>query len=133
MEEIEIIFYETADGNCPVIDFIDGLSKKMREKIFKSLDILKIKGNSLREPYSKPLEDGIFELRYKVGKDITRTLYFFYIGKKIIMTNGFVKKTQRTPRSEIDLAKARREDYIKREEAIKNENLRGVQERPAEK
>lgn len=97
MEEFEIIFYETADGNCPVIDFIDGLSKKMREKIFKSLDILKIKGNSLREPYSKPLEDGIFELRCKVGKDITRTLYFFYIGKKIIMTNGFVKKLNARP------------------------------------
>lgn len=123
MEEFKIIFYETADGECPVIDFINNLPKKMREKIFKSIDILRIKGNSLREPYSKSLEDGIFELRCKVGADITRTLYFFYIGKKIIMTNGFTKKTQRTPKSEIDLAKARREDYIKREEKTKNENF----------
>lgn len=92
MEEFEIIFYETADGKCPVTDFIDSLPKKMREKIFKSIDILKIKGNSLREPYSKQLEDGIFELRCKVGTDITRTLYFFYVCKKIIMTNGFTKK-----------------------------------------
>jgi len=128
MEEFKIIFYETADGECPVIDFINNLPKKMREKIFKSIDILRIKGNSLREPYSKSLEDGIFELRCKVGTDITRTLYFFYIGKKIIMTNGFTKKTQRTPKSEIDLAKARREDYIKREEETKNENFRRIQE-----
>ena len=133
MEEFEIIFYETPDGKCPVEDFINGLSKKMREKIFKSIDLLRIKGNSLREPYSKSLDDGIFELRCKVGNDITRTLYFFYIGKKIIMTNGFIKKTQRTPRSELDLAKARREDYIKREEENKNENLRRVQERAVEK
>ena len=133
MEEFEIIFYETTDGKCPVTDFIDGLPKKMREKIFKSLDLLKIKGNSLREPYSKPLEDGIFELRCKVGSDLTRTLYFFYVGKKIIFTNGFTKKTRRTPQNEIELAKTRREDYIRREEEIKNENFRRIQERTAEK
>lgn len=120
MEEFEIIFYETADGKCPVTDFINSLSSKM------------LKGNSLREPYSKSLEDGIFELRCKVGTDITRSLYFFYIDKQIIITNGFVKKTQRTPKSEIDLAKARREDYLKREED-KNENLRRLQERTSKK
>ena len=109
MEEFEIIFYETADGKCPVTDFIDSLPSKMREKIFKSIDILKIKGNSLREPYSKLLEDGIFELRCKVGTDITRTIV-----------------------SEIDLAKARREDYIRREEENQHENFRRVQERTSE-
>ena len=119
MEEFEVIFYETVDGKCPVTDFINGLSLKMREKIFNTIEILRVKGNSLREPYSKPLEDGIFELRCKVGRNITRTLYFFYVEKKIIITNGFVKKTQRTPRNEIDLAKSRREDYIRREEESK--------------
>lgn len=133
MEEFEIIFYETADGKCPVADFMNSLPKKMREKIFKSIDLLRIKGNSLREPYSKSLDDGIFELRCKVGSDITRTLYFFYMGKKIILTNGFTKKSQRTPQNEIDLAKARREDYIRREEEKNNENLRRIQERAAEK
>jgi len=132
MEEFEIIFYETADGKCPVVDFINSLPIKMREKVFKTIDILKVKGNSLREPYSKSLEDGIFELRCKVGSDITRSLYFFYVDKKIIITNGFVKKTQRTPKNEIDLAKSRREDYVKREED-KNENLRRVQERTSKK
>ena len=46
----------------------------------------------LREPYSKHLDDGIFELRCKFGSDITRVLYFFYYEGKIILTNGFVKK-----------------------------------------
>ena len=133
MEEFEIIFYETADGKCPVTDFIDSLPRKMKEKVFKTIDILRAKGNSLREPYSKSLEDGIFELRCKVGSDITRTLYFFYVDKKIIITNGFIKKTQRTPKSEIDLAKLRREDYLRREEENKSENFRRIQERTSEK
>lgn len=65
------------------------------------LNVLQERGNQLREPYSKHLEDGIFEVRGKVGNDISRVLYFFYYNGKIIMTNGFIKKTQKTPKSEI--------------------------------
>lgn len=56
-------------------------------------------------PYSDHLVDGIFEIRAKVGSDIARVLYFFVIGKKIVLTNGFIKKTQKTPKNEIELAK----------------------------
>ena len=78
------------------------------------ISILQEKGNMLREPYSKHLEDGIFELRGKVGSDISRVLYFFYYNGKIIMTNGFIKKTNKTPKSEINKAKAYRNDYLER-------------------
>ncbi|WP_367890989.1 type II toxin-antitoxin system RelE/ParE family toxin [uncultured Ruminococcus sp.] len=44
------------------------------------------------------MEDGIFEIRNKVGNDITGIFYFFVIGQKIILTNGFIKKTQKTPK-----------------------------------
>ena len=71
-------------------------------------------GPGLKQPYSKHLEDGIFELRVKFSSDITRTLYFFAKGKRIILTNGFVKKTQKTPKKEIDLAKKRKVDYLER-------------------
>lgn len=47
-------------------------------KMYGLLGILQEKGNMLREPYSKHLDDGIFELRCKFGSDITRVLYFFY-------------------------------------------------------
>ncbi len=49
-------------------------------------------GNLAREPLSKHLEDGIFELRSKMGTDIVRILYFFEGDRIIIATNGFVKK-----------------------------------------
>ena len=64
----------------------------MRAKLVGLLQILQEKGNLLREPYSKHLDNGIFEIRGKVGTNITRVLYFFYYDNKIILTNGFVKK-----------------------------------------
>ena len=50
----------------------------MKAKMFHLVDMLENYGNELREPYSKYLGDGIFELRCKLGTDITRVLYFFY-------------------------------------------------------
>lgn len=57
---------------------------------------------------------GIFELRAKVGTDISRVLYFFYYEGRIVLTHGFIKKTQRTPAAEIEKAKKYRRDYIER-------------------
>ena len=62
----------------------------------------------------KNLGDGIFELRTIQGNNVVRNLYFFIIGKKIIITHGFRKKTQKTPPEEIAKAKNYREDYKKR-------------------
>ena len=114
--EFEVQFYEKENGERPVKDFLLSLDEKMRAKLAGLLDVLEEKGNELREPYSKHLEDGIFELRGKVGNDISRVLYFFYYEGKIIVTNGFIKKTQKTPRKQIKLAKARRKEYIERME-----------------
>ena len=99
----------------PAQDFLDSLDDKMRAKMILTVDMLKTNGNRLREPYSKPLDDGIMELRAVVGTNISRVLYFFVVGQKVILTNGFIKKTQKTPKKEITLAKKYREDYIARE------------------
>lgn len=114
MEEFEIIFYEDADGTEPAKEFILNLDVKMRAKMIRTIEMLKKNGNKLREPESKPLDDGIMELRAKVGSDISRVLYFFIIGKKAVLTNGFIKKTQKTPRAEIERAKQYRANYLSR-------------------
>ena len=106
------------NGDCPVKEFLLSLDKKMRAKLLVELDLLEENGPQLREPYSKHLEDGIFELRAKQGSDITRVLYFFFVGKKIVLTNGFTKKTQKTPRAEIATAKNYRAEYIERKESL---------------
>jgi len=116
MQNFDIEYFEKSDKTRPAEEFILSEDIKMRAKIFRMLELLELKGNDLREPYSSYLTDGIFELRVKQGSDISRVLYFFVVGKKIILTNGFRKKTQKTPQSEIDLAKKYKTEYEQRKE-----------------
>ena len=114
MPQFTVEFFEDTNVESPVEDFLLSLDIKMRAKLLGLLQILQEKGNLLREPYSKHINDGIFEIRGKVGSDITRVLYFFYYDKKIILTNGFIKKTDKTPVNEVKLAKIRRKAYLDR-------------------
>ena len=114
MEEFEIIFYDKPDGTEPAMEFILSLDDKMQARVIKTIKLLATNGPALREPYSKHLIDGIFEIRAKVGSNISRVLYFFVVGHKIVITNGFIKKTQKTPKSEIELARNYRNDYLNR-------------------
>lgn len=116
MDKFEIIFYDKADGTEPAKEFLDSLDIKMRAKMLRTISMLQSNGYELREPYSKPLSEGILELRAKVGSDISRVLYFFVIGKKAVLTNGFIKKTQKTSKEEIERAKRYRSDYLSRKE-----------------
>ena len=110
----DIDYYTLPNGHQPVKEFVDSLEPKMRAKAAASFSILEEYGNQLREPYSKPVGDGLFELRIKFASDITRVFYFFISGNKIILTNGFVKKAAKTPPGEIRLAKTYKADYERR-------------------
>lgn len=119
MQNYEIIFYDKADGTEPAREFLLSLDVKMRAKMLRTIELLQTNGSELREPYSKPLGDSIFELRAKVGTDISRVLYFFIVGRKVILTNGFIKKTQKTPSAEIEKARRYRSEYISRKDEQK--------------
>lgn len=111
---MKIIFYEDRAGRIPVREFLDSLDIKMRQKMLRSIQALQDMGVSLRMPLSESLDDGIFELRAKVGTNISRVMYFFVIGNRAVLTHGFIKKTQKTPLREIERAKQIRDDYMKR-------------------
>ena len=110
------IFYVKPDGTEPVNEFLMSLDKKMRAKMAWTINVLQAGGPEVREPYSKHLDDGIFELRAQIGAGITRVLYFFVAEKRAILTNGFVKKTNKTPPAEIEKAKIYRSEFLSREE-----------------
>ena len=118
MECYDVDFYHKENGDCPVDYFLESLDTKMRAKVLCAVALREANGPQLREPYSKFIGDGIFEIRAKQSSNITRVLYFFYIEKRIVLTNGFIKKTQKTPPEEIALAKKYRADYLERKEKI---------------
>ena len=109
-----IVLYTKENGESPVKRFIDALETKMQAKVLRFIALLRQNGRELREPYTKSLSEGILELRIIHGNNIVRILYFFMQGNTVVLTNGFVKKSNKTPKREIELAKKYRRDYLER-------------------
>ncbi|GHU77113.1 toxin RelE [Clostridia bacterium] len=114
MQNFEAVFYVKSDGTSPVREFIVALEPKMRAKVVRLINMLETNGTELREPYSKHLRDGVFELRVQTSSNASRVLYFYYEGRKVVLTHGFIKKTQTTPPKEIERAIGYRREYLER-------------------
>lgn len=117
MYDIEI--YETLNGRSEIKEYILNLQKNNSKesrikfrKIIAYIRMLKEKGLSLGEPYIKHIDDKIWELRPL--RD--RILFAYYSDNKIILLSIFMKKTQKTPKKEIEKAKKCFLDYKKRSE-----------------
>ena len=110
----EIIFYKTSSGHSPVEEFIDSLNVKESKKVVWTLRLVRDL-ERVPEEYLKKLKssDDIWEIRVQFGNNIFRILGF-YESNKIILTNAFSKKTQKTPEKEIELAKQRGKEYYER-------------------
>jgi len=109
-----VIFYRTVDGKCPAQEFIDSLPGKVAQKIvwvLKLLEDLEIVPSS----YFKKLvgTEEIWECRIQFGSNTYR-IFCFFIDSSVILTHGFIKKSQRTPTYEIERAEAYRRDFFKR-------------------
>lgn len=107
----DIGYYEGKSGGKPVEKLIDSLGNRIEAKAFGRSELLERYGSQLGMPFSRFLGDGIFELRVGQGNDNARILYFFVVGKRVILTHGFVKKTRKTPRRETDRAKSMCDDW----------------------
>ena len=112
--DFQVVFYQKADGSEPVREFMDSLPQKLRTKMAGDLAKLEQRNVELREPYAKHMGKGLFELRISYANDIARAFYFFYEGRRIVVTNGFIKKTQRTPRRELERARRYKRDWEER-------------------
>jgi phage-related protein len=86
--------------------------EKVKAKIIWTLELIQ-ELDRIPETYLKHIEntDGLFEIRIQQGSDIFRIFCFFDQGQLIILTNGFQKKTQKTPKKEIEKALKIKQDY----------------------
>ena len=113
--EREIILYITQDGKCPVKEFLDSLPRKIFQKISWVLQLIS-EIDRIPTTYLKKLKDtdNIWECRIKFGSDICRLFCFFHNGSIIVLTHGFMKKSQKIPKSEIGRAEQYKRDYERR-------------------
>jgi phage-related protein len=110
-----VIFYKTADGKCPVKDFLNSLSGKVAQKItwvLRLLEDLEVIPSS----YFKKLvgTEEIWECRVQFGSNAYRIFCFFLGNSVVVLTHGYVKKSQRTSKQEIERAEVYRRDFLKR-------------------
>jgi len=108
-------FYETGLGSSPVREFLDDLKRTDHDDfaaVVAGLAKLKQRKNH-REPLSKSIGDGLFELRH-VGKLNTRVLWFFMKGRRIIAVRGIRNKGQAIPKRDLNTARDRMADWKKR-------------------
>ena len=113
----QILLYETPAGNIPLNKFIIDLAKQHKtEKIISlkdMLDDLKIMGLDIDKKHKKAIKY-ITEQIYELRPDNVRVFFFMFDDDKIIILHGFEKKTQKTPKREIDKAKGYKKDYLSR-------------------
>lgn len=110
---MKVVYFVTDSGRRPVEEFIKGLNVHSREKFFSVVELLVGFGRALNLPYAKYIGNEIFELRFESVEGSIRVLYFFFDGEKAILTNGFIKKSNKTPRNEKETAIERRKNYFR--------------------
>ncbi len=108
----EIEFYQDSHRNMPVQDFICQQPAKVEAKVYRYIDLLQDFGLSLGQPYIEKLAGSeVWELKIRYSSDRYRILYFASSGRKFILLHAFLKKTAKTPKSEIEVAQGRIFDY----------------------
>lgn len=105
---LEVVFYRTAAGKEPVREWLKSLSKQDRRTIGLDLKTVQF-GWPLGMPLIRKLEAGIWEVRSSLEQRIARVL-FTTIGNKMVLLHGFIKKAQKTPAGDIELARSRKAD-----------------------
>jgi len=109
----EVEFYKDRKERCFVVELLNKLQTKVRAKVVKWMDKLENEGPNLPRPYTDIARGKIRELRVSFGSNEYRFLYFFF-GKRIVITHGFLKKADRIPKRDIERAERIMKDFLER-------------------
>ena len=117
--EYTVELYEKVDGKIPVLDFILSLDPKQQAKIYREIDLLEKFGNELHYPHVDIIRGkkymNLWELRIEFASNIFRIFYFLSQNNNAVLLHGIVKKKQKTPQKELDVALERMKEYLRRE------------------
>jgi phage-related protein len=117
MEKVnEINFYETESGRKPAEDFLDSLNSKAAQKVTWVLRLIEERQGGVHTKYFEKLRhtDDIWEVKAKCGGSEYRMLGFIDEKDILFLVHGFQKKSQKTPKKDIDTAEIRKKDHLRR-------------------
>lgn len=120
--DFEVIYYQDSSGKNPVEEFLVDLKRfnnPLAGQAFKGIEKLRNRAYH-REPLSKHLEAGLWELRVRSGTDILRIIYTFDKGRIVILLHGFIKKDQKIPVGDLEMARIRLKELKERREDEKS-------------
>ena len=109
----KIVFYKNERGDSPVEEFLERLPDKQAQKVAWVLRIIRDLDFVPKEYFKKLVSTDLWEVRVQIGSNAIRILGFFEGNNFIVLTNGFLKKTQKTPKKEIELAAKRMKEYFR--------------------
>ena len=110
--EVPVRFYRSSTGREPVLEWLRGLDRADRRAI--GLDLMRVQfGWPIGMPLVRSLKDGLWEVRSSLpGKNISRLILCFH-DQTLVVLHGFIKKTEKTPIEDLDLAKRRMKEVTK--------------------
>jgi phage-related protein len=107
----QVVYYRDSKGNEPVQDFIRAQSPAARSRIVHVIDLLQTYALTLRPLYVKKItKSGLWELRIHHSPEYYRIFYFTFTERRFVLLHAFLKKTDKTPRTEINIALKRMEE-----------------------
>lgn len=110
----EVIFYETSQGARPAEEWLKEQGPKVGARFGRVFDLLEEYGTNVKGPYVAHVRGKLWEVRVEREKVQRRLLYFTALGRKFVILHGYVKKTQKAPPKEIEVAEQRMKDCINR-------------------
>ena len=110
----EIIFYESDFGDKPAEDFLIGLEASARAKVVRSLEMLRTLPVVPAKFWHKLSDQKIWEVRAEYAGNIYRILATTAKGNRVVLLHGFQKKSQKTPRQDMEIAQQRQKRYFQR-------------------
>ncbi|MBD0261671.1 MAG: type II toxin-antitoxin system RelE/ParE family toxin [Tolypothrix sp. T3-bin4] len=99
-------FYQNENGKEPVRDWLKNLDREERRLIGADIKTVEF-GFPIGMPICRPMGDGLFEVRTNLPQGIARVLFCIHEGEMVLL-HGFIKKSQKTPKQELNLAKERK-------------------------